>query len=38
MEVYTRVFALDMAATLVVPFTGDGRDAAEILRTLPPLK
>ncbi|ENT2793023.1 hypothetical protein ACFFL6_004345, partial [Klebsiella pneumoniae] len=21
-----------------VPFTGDGRDAAEILRTLPPLK
>ncbi len=38
MEVYTRVFALDMAATLVVPFTGDGRDAAEILRTQPPLK
>ncbi len=36
MEVYTRVFALDMAATLAVPFTGDGRDAAEILRTLPP--
>ncbi|STK08157.1 replication protein [Escherichia coli] len=32
MEVYTRVFALDMAATLAVPFTGDGRDAAEILR------
>lgn len=30
--------ALDMAATLAVPFTGDGRDAAEILRTLPPLK
>lgn len=24
MEVYTRVFALDMAATLAVPFTGDG--------------
>ncbi|WP_249446423.1 MULTISPECIES: hypothetical protein, partial [Enterobacteriaceae] len=23
---------------LAVPFTGDGRDAAEILRTLPPLK
>lgn len=23
-EVYTRVFALDMAATLAVPFTGDG--------------
>ncbi|MGU8172686.1 tyrosine-type recombinase/integrase, partial [Escherichia coli] len=38
MEVYTRVFALDMAATLAVPFTGDGRDAAEILRTLPPLR
>lgn len=38
MEVYTRVFALDMAATLAVPFTGEGRDAAEILRTLPPLK
>ncbi|ELY0756088.1 TPA: phage integrase family protein [Escherichia coli] len=38
MEVYTRVFALDMAATLAVPFTGDGRDAAEILRTLPLLK
>lgn len=30
MEVYTRVFALEMAATLAVPFTGDGRDAAEI--------
>lgn len=38
MEVYTRVFALDMAATLAVPFSGDGRDAAEILRTLPPLR
>ncbi|HEO8882979.1 TPA: site-specific integrase, partial [Escherichia coli] len=25
-----------MAATLAVPFTGDGRDAAEILRSLPP--
>ncbi|OUG69884.1 tyrosine-type recombinase/integrase [Klebsiella pneumoniae] len=37
MEVYTRVFALDMAATLAVPFTGDGHDAAQILRTLPPL-
>ncbi len=33
MEVYTRVFALDMAATLAVPFTADGRDAAEILRS-----
>ncbi|HCN5427731.1 TPA: site-specific integrase, partial [Escherichia coli] len=38
MEVYTRLFALDMAATLTVLFIGDGRDAAEILRTLPPLK
>lgn len=37
MEVYTRGFALDMAATLAVPFTGDGHDAAQILRTLPPL-
>lgn len=37
MEVYTRVFALDMVATLAVPFTGDGYDAAQILRTLPPL-
>lgn len=36
MEVYTRVFALDMAATLAAPFTADGRDAAEILRSLPP--
>lgn len=33
MEVYT----LDMAATLVVPFIDDGDDAAQILRTLPPL-
>ncbi|MBL1759360.1 site-specific integrase, partial [Klebsiella pneumoniae] len=24
------------AATLAVPFTADGRDAAEILRSLPP--
>ncbi|EFQ9099335.1 integrase [Escherichia coli] len=38
MEVYTRVFALDMAATLAAPFTGDGRDAAEILHTLSPLR
>ncbi len=38
MEVYTRVFALDMAATLAVPFTGDGRDVVNILCTLPPLK
>ena len=37
-EVYTRVFALDMAATLAVPFTGDGRDTVEILRALPPLE
>lgn len=34
MEVYTRVFALDMAPTLAVPFTGDGHDAAQILRSL----
>ena len=38
MEIYTRVCALYIAATLTVPFTGDGRGAAEILRTLPPLK
>jgi len=38
MEAYTRVFALDMAATLAVPFTGDGYDASQILRSLPPLK
>lgn len=38
MEVYTRVFALDMDATLAVPFTGDGRGAADILRSLPPMK
>lgn len=38
MEVYTWVFALDMAATLAVPLTDDRRDAAEILRTLSPLK
>ncbi|HEM7555807.1 TPA: site-specific integrase, partial [Serratia marcescens] len=25
-------------ATLAVPFTGDGRDAADILRSLPPEK
>lgn len=38
MEVYTPVFTLEMAATLVVPFTGDGHDAAQILRKLPPIK
>lgn len=38
MEVYTRVFALDMAATLAVPFTGDDRGAADILRSLPSMK
>ncbi|BFT83873.1 hypothetical protein GVv1_46650 (plasmid) [Enterobacter pseudoroggenkampii] len=38
MEVYTRVFALELAATIAVPFTGDGRDAADILRSLPPGK
>ena len=37
MDVYIRVLALDMAATLAVPFTGDRHDAAQILRTLPPL-
>lgn len=37
MEVYARVLALDMAATLAVPITGDGQDAAEILRSLPSL-
>lgn len=31
MEVYTRVFALEHAATLAMPLTGDSRDAAEIL-------
>lgn len=35
-EVYTRVFALELAATLSVPFTGDGHDAAAVLRSLPP--
>lgn len=33
MDVYIRVLALDMAATLAVPFTGDRHDAAQILRT-----
>lgn len=28
MEVYTWVFALDMAATLALPFTGDGIHAS----------
>ncbi|MCW1877225.1 site-specific integrase [Erwinia sp. INIA-01] len=37
MEVYTRVFALELAATLQVPFTGDGAGAAGILRALPPV-
>lgn len=31
-EVYTRVFALELA----VPFSGDGQDAAAVLRSLPP--
>ena len=35
-EVYTRGFALELAATLAVPFTGDGRDAAAVLRSLQP--
>lgn len=38
MEVYTRVFALDMAAKLAVPFTGDNYKAAQTLRTLSPFK
>jgi hypothetical protein len=37
MEVYTRVFALELAATLAVPFTGGGRDAVAVLRSLPPV-
>jgi len=35
-EVYTRVFALDVAATLAVPFSGEGSEAAAVLRSLPP--
>lgn len=39
MGLLTRVFCTGYGChTLAVPFTGDGRDAAEILRTLPPLK
>lgn len=38
MEVYMWVLALDPAATLAETFSGDGRDAAQILQTLPPLK
>lgn len=38
MEVYTRVFALDIVATLAVYFTGDGQGAADILRSLPSMK
>lgn len=38
MEVYTWVLALAPAATLAEPFSWDGRDVAEILQTLPPLK
>lgn len=36
-EVYTRVFALELTATLAVPFSGDGQDAAAVLRSLPPM-
>lgn len=36
MEAYSRVFALDMAASLAIHLTGEGRDAAEILRSLSP--
>jgi len=35
-EVYTRVFALDVAATLAVSFSGEGAEAAAVLRSLPP--
>ncbi len=35
-EVYTRVFALDVAATLEVSFSGEGTEAAAVLRSLPP--
>lgn len=38
MAVYTRVFALELAATIAVPFTRAGRDAADIVRSLPPGK
>ncbi|MCW0345890.1 Tyrosine recombinase XerC [Pantoea ananatis] len=36
MEVYSRVFALDVAATLSVSFSGEGAEAAAVLRSLPP--
>lgn len=36
MEVFIRVFAQGLAAKIAVPFIGDGRDAADILRSLPP--
>ncbi len=36
-EVYTRVFALDVAATLQVSFSGEGAEAAAVLRSLPPV-
>lgn len=35
-EVYTRVFALDVAATLEVSFSGEGAEAAAVLRSMPP--
>ncbi|WP_254919541.1 site-specific integrase [Pantoea sp. VS1] len=35
-EVYTRVFALDVVATLAVSFSGEGAEAAAVLRSLPP--
>lgn len=37
MEVCTLVFALELAAMLAVPFTGDGCDAAVVLGSLPPV-
>jgi len=36
LEVYTRVFALDVAASLNVSFRGQGAEAAAVLRSLPP--
>ncbi|NIG21253.1 site-specific integrase [Pantoea sp. Al-1710] len=36
-EVYTRVFALDVASTLAVSFSGQGAEAAAVLKSLPPV-
>lgn len=35
-EVYKQVFALELAATLAVPFSREGAEAAAVLRSLPP--